>query len=600
MFIKNTFLNFNFNIMDKNSTIGIVLISSILFGYFAFFSPTEEPQKQQSKAPTEKVAEAAKTIDTVAQAKKAAVYGNLSTYLNGTEQESTLENENIKITFSNKGGFVKKAVLKNYKTAWGTPVELFDGSNNTLNIVVPTADKKLNLADMYFVQTPGTNTITFSIKDASGLSIEQIYALPAKGFTLEYSLKLNGVDTKQAVAFDWNEKFKNTESDIKVVRPSANINWYTTEDSYESLKEASMEQQDEKAEESIKWITFKSKFFSTGFISEQTPIKNASFSSVADEADSNTIKTFGSKFEVSAADLSAGKGNFKWYLGPNKYDEVKNVTDGFRHNVYLGWPVIRDVNRFIILPIFDFIAGFGLNFGLVILLLVIAVKTILLPLSYKAYMSMAKMRVLKPELDEIKARNPDDMQAQQQEQMKLYSSVGVNPLAGCVPVLLQMPLLLAMFNLFPNLIELRQQSFLWAPDLSTYDAFFKLPFTVPFLGSHVSLFTLLMTASTIFYTWYNSQMTTAMTGPMKTLQYIMPLTFMFILNSLPSGLTYYYFVSNMVTILQQFVIKQMVDEQQVRTKLDNFKLTPAANKKSRLQQRMEDAMNASKEAKKRK
>lgn len=590
--------------MDKNSTIGIVLISAILFGYFAFFSPTEELQKQKPKAQTETAAETAKAtaaVDTAAIAHKAAEYGTLASYLNGTEQESTLENENIKITFSNKGGIVKKAVLKKYKTSRGTDVELFDGSNNSFNIVVPANNKKLVLNDLYFTQTAGANTVTFSLKDAAtGLNVDQIYTLPANGYTLEYSLKLNGADTKQPVAFVWNEKFRNTEKDIKKIRETSTVNWYTTDDAYESLKEASSDQQNEKSEETVKWITFKSKFFSTGFISEQTPLQNASFSSVADVADTNVIKTFGSTFEVSAADLTAGKGNFKWYLGPNQYNEIKNITDGFRHNVNFGWPVIRDVNRFILFPIFEFIAGFGFNFGLVILLLVIAVKTILLPLSYKAYMSMAKMRVLKPELDDIKARNPDDMQAQQQEQMKLYSSVGVNPLAGCVPVLLQMPLLLAMFNLFPNLIELRQQAFLWAPDLSTYDAFWLLPGEVPFLGHHISLFTLLMTASTIFYTWYNSQMSTAMTGPMKTLQYIMPLTFMFILNSLPAGLTYYYFVSNMITILQQFVIKQMVNEDQVRAKLDNFKLTPAANKKSRFQQRMEDAMNASKEAKKRK
>lgn len=225
------------------------------------------------------------------------------------------------------------------------------------------------------------------------------------------------------------------------------------------------------------------------------------------------------------------------------------------------------------------------------------------PLSYKSYLSMAKIRVLKPELDEIKAIHGDDMQKAQADQMKLYQSVGVNPIAGCVPVLLTMPVLLAIFNFFPNSIELRQQAFLWADDLSTYDVVANLPFTVPFYGSHVSLFTILMTISTLVYTWYNNQMSAAsMQGPMVAMSYVMPVIFMFVLNSLPAGLSYYYFISNVITIGQQLLIKSFVDEDKIRLQLDNNKVKLAAEpaKQNRFMKRLEDAMKQQEELKKKK
>ncbi len=589
--------------MDKNSTIGIVLISAILLAYFTFFAPKPEEQKPEPVTTTTITPKEDVKADSLKLVQKQASYGQLATSLTGEEKDLVIENDDLKLVLSTKGGRIKEATLKNYKTSEQQPVVLLDTKNNHFNVLVPIAGKEINLSDLYFqsAQTSNAKQVIFTLKDADGSDIQQTYTLAEKGFVLEYNLKVNGQAISNPIVFDWKEDFKHTEADLKVSRTAATVNWYTSDESYKSLKETSNELEEEKVEGTVKWIDFKSKFFSTGFISENIPLQNVAVSSVADLADSNIVKTFTARFAVPAADLAAGKGNFKLYLGPNQYNIVKEVTEGFRHNVYLGWPVIRDVNRFVIYPLFTLVENFSGNYGLVILLLVLIVKTILLPLSYRAYMSMAKIRVLKPEIDEIKEKFPDDMQGQQQEQMKLYSSVGVNPLAGCVPVLLQMPILIAMFNLFPNLIELRQQAFLWAPDLSTYDAFFNLPFEIPFMGSHISLFTILMTASTIFYTWYNSQMSTQMTGPMQTLQYIMPITFMFILNSLPAGLTYYYFVSNLVTIAQQFAIKQMVDENQIRAKLDTYRATAATGggpKKSRFQQRIEDAMKAQEDRRK--
>ncbi|MBR9998381.1 MAG: membrane protein insertase YidC, partial [Cyclobacteriaceae bacterium] len=263
------------------------------------------------------------------------------------------------------------------------------------------------------------------------------------------------------------------------------------------------------------------------------------------------------------------------------------------------WPPVNWVNKFLIIPTFQFLERFISNYGIIIILLVVFIKILLFPLTYKSYMSMAKTKVLKPELDAIKEQYGGDMQKVQSEQMKLYQQVGVNPLSGCIPILLQMPILFSMFYFFPNSIELRQESFLWADDLSTYDSVLNLPFTIPAYGSHVSMFTLLMTASTILYTWSNNQVTTVQ-GPMKSMQYFMPVIFMFVLNSFPAALSFYYFVSNIVTFGQQALIRMFVDEDKIKKILDENRQKSTTRKKSRFQTKLEEAMRSGEEAKKKK
>jgi YidC/Oxa1 family membrane protein insertase len=275
------------------------------------------------------------------------------------------------------------------------------------------------------------------------------------------------------------------------------------------------------------------------------------------------------------------------------------VAEKFDQNVYLGWPPVYWINKFVIFPVFYFLTTFVGNFGIIIVILVIAIRIILLPLSYKSYLSMAKMKVLKPELDEIKDKHGEDMTKVQQEQLKLYQSVGVNPISGCVPLLLQMPILFAMFYLFPNSIELRQESFWWAEDLSTYDSILNLPFTIPFYGAHVSLFTLLMTASTLIITWQNNQVSSVQ-GPMKSMGYIMPLVFLFVLNSFPSGLSFYYLMSNLATFGQQAIIRKFVDEDKIKIILEENRKRNASGdgKKSKFMTKLQEAMKASEEARK--
>jgi YidC/Oxa1 family membrane protein insertase len=286
----------------------------------------------------------------------------------------------------------------------------------------------------------------------------------------------------------------------------------------------------------------------------------------------------------------------KYYYGPNNYQVLKKVAPGFSKNIYLGWPPVNLVNKFLIIPTFNFLDRYIANYGIIIILLVIFIKILLFPLTYKSYISMAKTKVLKPELDAIKEKHDGDMQKAQADQMALYRQVGVNPISGCIPLLLQMPILFSMFYFFPNSIELRQEAFLWADDLSTYDSVLSLPFTIPAYGDHVSLFTILMTLSTILYTWSNSQVTTVQ-GPMKSMQYMMPVVFMFVLNSFPAALSFYYFVSNLVTFGQQALIRKFVDEDKIKRILDENRKKNVSKKKSKFQMRLEEAMKAKEEAK---
>ena len=346
----------------------------------------------------------------------------------------------------------------------------------------------------------------------------------------------------------------------------------------------------------MKWVTLKQKFFLASLISEKG-FPGGEIETSVNASDSSVVKRANIKLFIATKDLADGTANFKYYLGPNDYKKIGGVAEKFNQNVYLGWPPVYWINKFVIFPVFYFLTQFFTNFGVIIVILVIAIRIILLPLSYKSYLSMAKMRVLKPELDEIKEKHGEDMTKVQQEQLKLYQQVGVNPISGCIPLLLQMPILFAMFYLFPNSIELRQESFLWAEDLSTYDSILSLPFTIPFYGNHVSLFTLLMTISTLVITWQNNQVSSVQ-GPMKTMSLLMPVIFLFVLNSFPAGLSFYYFMTNIITFGQQAIIKRFVDEDKIKILIEENRKKNASGdgKKSKFMTKLQEAMKASEEA----
>ncbi len=582
--------------MDRNNIIGLVLMFLMLLVYFQFLAPSpQEIAQQDNKTQTQDSTKsqestiAALQIDTTQ-------YGNFAAALQGQAQEVVLENKDLQITFSNKGGRISKVLLKGYQTYDQKPLLLFDESNSQMQYEVNSAEGKIDLYQLFFEPKLEGNQLEFSLRIGQK-QIVQRYTLAPEGFLLNYEVAQEGnaFQNKEA-RFLWKAQLHKTEEDMQQSRIKSTINYHTEEGGFDFLTEASTDPQNQSTEK-LQWMAFQQKFFLAAFLApEQKPFPKANIGTKVPEESAKVVKEY--EAQVS---LEAATGQYQFYFGPNQYRVLGEVgAPDFVKNIGLGWAIFGWVNRFMIVPIFNFLEGFVGNYGLIILLLVVLIKTLLFPLVYRSYTSMAKMRVLKPELDAIKEKNGDDMQKNQVEQMELYRQVGINPLSGCVPMLLQMPILFAMFVFFPNAIELRQQSFLWAHDLSTYDAIVRFSFDIPFYGNHVSMFTLMMTASTIVYTWYNNQNTPNLQGPMKTMGYIMPLVFLFVLNSYSAGLTFYYFCSNMVSIGQQLLIRRFVDEDKIRQKLDANRKKNKEGKKSSFQQRLEDAMKAKAEAQKNK
>jgi YidC/Oxa1 family membrane protein insertase len=342
--------------------------------------------------------------------------------------------------------------------------------------------------------------------------------------------------------------------------------------------------------ESFSWIAFKQQFF-TAAVMPQKPLLSGGLISTRPGAATEDVKTYAANFNIDQklSDRSLLKIDF--YFGPTHYSTLKDAGNDLQLQIPLGWGIFGWVNKFLVIPVFNWLDMYGLNYGIVILFLTIIIKLILFPFQFKSYLSQAKMRVLKPEMDELnkKYENEDPLK-KQQALMALYKEAGVNPLGGCFPLLLQLPILLAMFNFFPNAIELRQQSFLWAEDLSTFDSIITLPFSIPVYGDHVSLFALLMTISTIIYTMMNNSLSVQneQMKQMKWMMYLMPVVFLLVLNSYAAGLNYYYFLANIITFGQQFAFSKLVDEKKIHSQIQANKLKPASQKMSSFQQKLEE------------
>jgi YidC/Oxa1 family membrane protein insertase len=596
--------------MDKNFIIGLVLIMLMLIGYQILVpKPVEPTPVAQVKKDTPKASVPSSTAsyptDSTSQSADSA------SVLQASLQDLVIETKDTRVVFSNKGGVLKEVMLKKYKTFDQKPLYLIAENHNNFRINFPTQTGDVRLTDMFFstdaknqaLGEKDSTIITYKVNLKNNQTVEQTYVVRGSGYVIDYGIKSNGAGASdKLVQLDWNNDLLQLENDMHKNREVVTINYYT--DELQSLKTSPTEPEEEKTAEPVKWFTIKHKYFLAGLIANKHPFGNVTMLADVNPADSTVVKTMHVSAGIPMSAVQKGEANYQFFLGPNDYHLVDKVkAENFDQNVYLGYAFLKPINKFFLVPLFNFLETFVSNYGLLIILLVLFVKTILTPLTYKSYVSMAKMRLLAPELEQIRSQNPDDMAKQQQDQMKLYQEVGVSPLSGCIPVLATMPILFSLFFLFPNLIELRQQSFLWASDLSTYDSFIKLPFTVPFgVGNHISLFTVLMTASSIGYAYYNNQITPTQPGPvnMKVLGYIMPLMFMFVLNSFPAGLTFYYFVSNVVTIAQQLLIKRFVNEDKIRNILDENRKKNAngEKKQTKFQKYLEKSLQAAEEAKK--
>lgn len=596
--------------MDKNTIFGFVLIAVIVLGYMQITKPSEKEiaaQKryndsialvQQSKAHvavktiSETVSDSVVANDTTSNS---GAFGDFSVASKGEEKFYTLENELVKITLGSKGGRVYSVQLKKYSKRDSLnnahPLILFKEKDSNLGFTFVTNNNRvINSSNLYFEpvsgitkDVKGNQTLILRLKTTGQAYIDFAYTLPANDYMLGFGLKAKDMNTimpagTNSLDMAWTSKIPQQEKGRTFEDRYSSIEYKYVADDVEKLSESKNDEK--KLTNKVKWIAFKDQFFSSILIANEA-LNSTTLKSTLEGENSGYLKTYDANMSVAFDPTGKVPTTFRWYFGPNHYKTLtaydKDAKDGHELTlnklIPLGWGIFGWVNRFAIIPMFNFFSGFISNFGLIILLLTLVIKLVLFPLTYKSYMSSAKMRVLKPEIDEINARIPADKPAERQKAtMELYGKVGVSPMSGCIPSLLQMPILFAMFSFFPAAIELRQQSFLWATDLSAYDSIMTLPFTVPFgFGNHVSLFCLLMTATNIIYTKLNmaNQSTTDQPGGaiMKWMMYLMPVMFLFIFNNYASGLSYYYFIATLISIIQTYVIRGFVDEKKILAQL---------------------------------
>lgn len=532
--------------------------------------------------------------------------GAFGVAVSGEPEMIILENELVKLNISTLGGKIYSAELKNYSTHDSLPLILFDGDSTAFGFKFFTSDNRpVETNNLYFIPqereryldaSESAKTVSLRLISEPGQYIEYTYVLNPGEYMLDFDINLVGM--KEIIPPNLNSLDLNWEIYVPQQEKGRQ-----NEDNYTSLKykyyqgevDGFRERSQKDEEESeittrVQWLAFKDQFFSSVLIADNYFLNAYVRSRRLPESEKHT-RNFRAELSVPYDGDSEEPIGFQIYLGPNHFNTLKKYEIELEELVFLGRNIIRWISQFAIIPIFNWLNNSIANYGIIILLMTIIIKMVLFPLTWKSYMSQAKMKVLKPQIDEISAKFPkkEDSMKKQQATMALYKRAGVSPMGGCLPMVLQMPILFAMFRFFPASIELRQESFLWATDLSTYDSIFDLPFTIPMYGDHISLFTLLMTVSTIVTMKINSPSATggAQMPGMKGMMYIMPVMFMVILNNFSAGLTYYYFLANLITFGQNMITKQFVNENAILKKLEENKKKPAP--KSKWQQRLEAA-----------
>ena len=636
--------------MDKKSIIGIAVVAVLFLG-FAYFNSQQQKEYLEQKAAYEayvdSVAAAARAAAPVAdslasgngvQAEVAAAEAaaavrerqvetlgeSLTAAREAEAEEFIVENDVMAVLFSTRGGQIKGVTLKDY-TQYGPrgkrdrKIEMmapatarfglsFYLKNGLKNVPVNTLDYVFT-AQPVVGEADGAKSVVMRLPVAEGAYLEYRYLIydteaPERDYLVDFDVRLVNMAPEMAnqtqIQIDWaNTTFQNEKG-------FQNENMYTTL-SYRFPDETSIEElgmsegaKSKNISTQVNWVAFKQQFFSSVFIApDNVSYANLAFDTAAPE--SSLLKTFTAQMGVPYTPQTEGY-DFAFYFGPNKYSILKKIGEPGGADIYLerlvplGWGIFGWVNRWCVIPVFDFLRNYIGSFGIIIFILVLLVKLVISPLTYKSYVSMAKMRLVKPQIDELakKYPKPEDAMKKQQATMELYKKAGINPMGGCIPMLIQMPILIAMFRFFPASIELREQPFLWADDLSSYDSIVNLPFSIPFYGDHVSLFALLMAVSLFGYSWFNYQQTASsqpqMAGMKFMMVYMMPIMMLFWFNSYSSGLCYYYLLSNIFTIGQTLVIRRMVDDNKIHAIMQANAAKKSKGKKSKFQQRYEELM----------
>ena len=631
--------------MDKKSILGIVVVAVLFLG-FAYFNTKQQEKYQQEKAaydayqdsiaalhaPVQPLAaadsatltsgeEAAVAAENAAQQQIAILGDSLAAAKLAVAQTVSVENDVMKLDFSTRGGQVVNATLKDYtqyapRGQRDRLIRLFDPESARFNLLFYIRNAKnqtvpVNTMDYTFRtgavrRTADAQVVEMRLPVAENGVLVYEYTLydtktPSRDYLVDFRVRLENMGglmaNQTSVGIDWSNTSYQNEKGFK------NENMYTTlsyrfpgESSIEDLG-MSEESKSKNVSTAVNWVAFKQQFFSSVFIApENVTYADMAFNTA--KPGSEFLKDFSVRMAVPYTAQTEGY-DFAFYFGPNKYSILKKVTDGTEQELHLerliplGWGIFGWVNRWCVIPVFDFLRNYIGSFGIIILILAVLIKLIISPLTYKSYVSTAKMRVIKPEVDALAKKYPkqEDAMKRQQATMELYKKAGINPMGGCIPMLIQMPILIAMFRFFPASIELREQPFLWADDLSSYDSIANLPFSIPFYGDHVSLFALLMTATLFVFSYFNYQQTASsqpqMAGMKFMMVYLMPVMMLFWFNSYSSGLCYYYFLSTLISIVQTILIRRMIDDDKIHAIMQANAAKRSNGKKSKFQQRYE-------------
>ncbi|MEI6696002.1 MAG: membrane protein insertase YidC [Bacteroidota bacterium] len=628
--------------MDRNTILGLLLIFLLFIGYSWWSAPSkEELAAKKAQDSIELVQQKIDTNIRLNPAQSAAkdslkkeedslkstpevLHNELGSFANaakGEDKDYIIENDLIKLTVSAKGGRIAQVQLKKFQTFDTLPLILFSKDSSEFNLSFFSNNRSINTGQLFFQALDGkgnpinNNHLTVSGNDSLKLHmrlfagdsatntskyIEFVYTLYGNNYMMGF--KLNTVGMQDIIAsnanfidLNWNAELRSQEKSHKNEHIITSVYYKPLKDDVDYLKETKDDEASLKFP--VKWVSFKQQFFCATLIA-QDQFTNADLKSFTDKnkTDVRYLKSMRSLIGIPYQSNTDNSVAMQFYFGPNKYNILKKYNLDLERQIPLGWSffLLQWINRYAVIPVFDYLSHFNWNYGIIILILTILLKIVLFPIAYKSYMSSAKMKVLKPEIDEIGLKFPKKEQAmdKQKATMSLYKKAGVNPMAGCIPMLLQFPILIAMFRFFPASIELRQQSFLWATDLSSYDSIYswttQIPLLSSFYGNHISLFALLMAISNLIYTKMNQDMmgsTNAMPG-MKTMMYIMPIMFLGFLNSYSSALNYYYFLSTMLTFGQMYAIRLFVNDDKIHARIQENKKKPVV--KSKFQQRLED------------
>lgn len=597
--------------MDKNTLVGFVLIGAVIVGFSIYNRPSQEEmaraQHYQDSVRAELQKQELEQKEQELNAEKTALTLDSTSLFyqasQGTEQFTTLENELVQLTLSNKGGRICKAMLKEYKDQQQQPLVLFDGEDASLNIGLEGKNENIMSSQMYFETVNVTDsTVTMRLNAGDGC-LDFNYKLLPHSYMVNFTVEAKGLQnffspSAKSMSIDWKQRARQTEKGYTFEQRYTSLTYKPVDDDFDYLSETKDEK--ESIPEVLDWVAFKNQYFSCVFMTEKS-FENATLESKMEQKGSGYMKRYHADMTTAFDPTGAEPSRFQFYFGPNHFKTLLASNDlSINQNdpeledlVYLGWPIIRLINRWFTINLFDWLSSWGLSMGIVLLLMTIIVKILVLPTTWKSFISSAKMRALKPYVDKINAKYPkqEDALKKQQETMALYSQYGVSPMGGCLPMLIQTPVFMALFFFVPNAIELRQQSFLWANDLSSYDDLISWSTSIPLLGNHLSIFCLLFSITTVLNQIVMMKQQDMGNNPqmaaMKWMMYIMPLMFFFIFNEYASGLSYYYFISGLIGILTMWIMRRMTDEKKLLAQLEANKKAPSQQKASGLMAKLE-------------